>query len=69
MKIVITGSNGFVGKNLKEDLKATTDNEILEVNRQTSSEDLKKYLLEADSVLHLAGINRPQREEEFKEVM
>ena len=48
MKIVITGSNGFVGKNLKEDLKATTDNEILEVNRQTSSEDLKKYLLEAD---------------------
>ena len=67
MKIVITGSNGFVGKNLKEDLKATTDNEILEVNRQTSSEDLKKYLLEADSVLHLAGINRPQREEEFKE--
>ncbi|BAE03702.1 polysaccharide biosynthesis C-terminal domain-containing protein [Staphylococcus epidermidis] len=67
MKIVITGSNGFVGKNLKEDLKATTNNEILEVNRQTSSEDLKKYLLEADSVLHLAGINRPQREEEFKE--
>ncbi|MCI2774231.1 NAD-dependent epimerase/dehydratase family protein [Staphylococcus petrasii] len=67
MKIVITGANGFVGKNLKEDLKATTDNEILEVNRQTSSEDLKKYLLEADSVVHLAGINRPQREEEFKE--
>lgn len=67
MKIVITGSNGFVGKNLKEDLKATTDNEILEINRQTSSEDLKKHLLEANSVVHLAGINRPQREEEFKE--
>lgn len=67
MKIVITGSNGFVGKNLKEDLKATTDDEILEVNRQTSSEDLKKYLSEADSVVHLAGINRPKNEEEFKE--
>ena len=66
MKIVITGSNGFVGKNLKEDLKATTDNEILEVNRQTTAEDMKTYLLEADSVVHLAGINRPKNEEEFK---
>lgn len=67
MKIVITGSNGFVGKNLKEDLKATTDDEILEVNRQTSSEELENYLIEADSVVHLAGINRPKNEEEFKE--
>lgn len=66
MKIVITGSNGFVGKNLKEDLKATTDNEILEVNRQTSSDELKQYLLEADSVVHLAGVNRPNNEAEFK---
>ncbi|MCE4988177.1 capsular biosynthesis protein [Staphylococcus haemolyticus] len=66
MKIVITGSNGFVGKNLKVDLNATTDNEILEVNRQTTAEDMKKHLLEADSVVHLAGINRPKNEEEFK---
>lgn len=41
MKIVITGSNGFVGKNLKADLKATTDNDILEINRQTDAEDVK----------------------------
>jgi UDP-2-acetamido-2,6-beta-L-arabino-hexul-4-ose reductase len=67
LKIVITGSNGFVGKNLKADLKATTDNDILEINRQTDAEDVKKYLLEADSVVHLAGINRPQNEVEFKE--
>ena len=66
MKIVITGSNGFVGKNLKEDLKATTDNEILEVNRQTTAEDMKTYLLEADSVVHLAGINRPKMKKSLK---
>lgn len=28
---------------------------------------MKTYLLEADSVVHLAGINRPKNEEEFKE--
>ena len=66
MKIVITGSNGFVGKNLKEDLKATTDYEIFEVHRQTSSDELKQYLLVADSVVHLAGVNRPQNDTEFK---
>lgn len=66
MKIVITGSNGFVGRNLIADLKQTTEYEILEINRTTSDEEIKKFLLEADFIVHLAGINRPEKEDEFK---
>lgn len=66
MKIVITGSNGFVGTNLKAELKATTDNEILEVHRQTSADDLKQYLLIADAVVHLASVIRPDNTAEFQ---
>lgn len=67
MNIVITGSNGFVGKNLKEDMKSTTEHVIYEVNRQTSASELEKALLEADFVVHLAGVNRPKDDSEFKE--
>lgn len=65
--IVITGSNGFVGKNLKVDLQQTTDYQILEISRDTSIEDRNEYLTKADCIVHLAGVNRPVNESEFYE--
>ncbi|WP_251352567.1 NAD-dependent epimerase/dehydratase family protein, partial [Staphylococcus aureus] len=65
MNIVITGANGFVGKNLKADLSSTTDHHIYEIHRQTDEEDLEKALLKADFVVHLAGVNRPEYNKEF----
>ena len=55
--IVITGANGFVGKNLKHDLNQTTDYEILEISRDTFIEERNNYLLKADCIVHLAGIH------------
>ncbi|MEB7715537.1 polysaccharide biosynthesis C-terminal domain-containing protein [Staphylococcus equorum] len=65
--IVITGANGFVGKNLKNDLKQTTDYKIIEIVRETSIEERKKYLKIGDCIVHLAGINRSTRDSEFYE--
>lgn len=65
MKILVTGSNGFIGKNLIADLKATTNHDILEFDKDTDSRLLNEYAEIADFIFHLAGVNRPETEEEY----
>ena len=76
MKILITGANGFVGKNLVAALeniqngKDRTHPELIVdtlycYDLDTSEEVLCEAVREADFVFHLAGVNRPQKEEEF----
>ncbi|MDT2747775.1 capsular polysaccharide biosynthesis protein CapF [Vagococcus fluvialis] len=67
MNILITGANGFIGKNLVAELKNQGYENLLLVDRETSLDTLKEYTLKADYVFHLAGINRPKNEVEFKE--
>lgn len=59
MKILITGSNGFIGKNLIENLKINKKYEIYEFNKNDNISDLEKYCIDVDFVFHLAGVNRP----------
>ena len=65
MKIVVTGSNGFIGKNLCATLAEHDHYEVNEVHRDTSEKDLHAYLSTADFIFHLAGINRPKEISEF----
>lgn len=65
MKFLVTGSKGFVGRNLVADLKANQIGEIFEYDRETPFENLENWAKEADFVFHLAGVNRPENEEEF----
>lgn len=65
MTIVVTGANGFIGKNLIVELENHGYHNIAKVTRDTTPEELATYLEEASFVFHLAGINRPQHEEEF----
>ena len=76
MNVLITGANGFVGKNLTQRLSAIKDHrdrtrpalqieEILLCMRDTSAETLADYCKKANFVVHLAGVNRPQDPEEF----
>lgn len=76
MKILVTGSNGFVGKNLIETLKTIRDGkcniydisnniDIYEYDIDNSLDELKSYTEDCDIVFHLAGINRPQNTDEF----
>lgn len=65
MKILITGANGFIGKNLISELYNRDYQDLLLVDRDTTEKELEKYSLEADFVFHLAGVNRPKEEIEF----
>lgn len=66
MKVLVTGANGFIGKNLCVTLKEQNQFDILEVNRNTSEKSFLSHLSKADFVFHLAGINRPEDESEFQ---
>lgn len=76
MNILITGANGFVGKNLTEALKNIRDGKdkthpSLEIGElylydiDSSEELLREACENADFVFNLAGVNRPQNSEEF----
>lgn len=65
MKILVTGAKGFVGKNLVAELKNRNYNDIYECDIETTDEELEEYTKKCDFVFHLAGVNRPEKEEEF----
>lgn len=67
MKILITGANGFVGKNLRSHLSLNKDIEVFCYDMDSTPEELDKYTKECDFVFHLAGVNRPQDPKEFME--
>lgn len=65
MKLLITGADGFIGKNLVLALRPRADIEILPITRSSSNEDLQHAAAQADFVVHLAGINRPKEGESY----
>ncbi|HAG43314.1 MAG TPA: hypothetical protein DCL31_08060 [Clostridium sp.] len=67
MKILITGSNGFVGKNLISELHNRGFQNIYKVTRETNDEQLENYCEDASIVFHLAGINRSTNNQEFED--
>ena len=78
MKILVTGAKGFVGRNFVQNLMAirdkknqtsslSSDIEIYEYDKANTKEDLKRFISDCDFVVHLAGVNRPQKPEEFYE--
>ncbi|TFB14173.1 capsular polysaccharide biosynthesis protein CapF [Filobacillus milosensis] len=67
MNILITGSNGFIAKNLIAELESHGYNNLLLFNRENDLDDLSEFCEKADFVFHLAGVNRPTHEEEFME--
>ncbi len=78
MNILVTGAKGFVGKNLVEALKNIRDGKdktrgigsdliIYEFDIDTPPENLDEYCRAADFVFHIAGVNRPENQEEFME--
>lgn len=76
MNVLVTGARGFVGKNLVCSLAniqhgrdktrpGLTIDRIFEYDIDTEPALLETYCSQADFVFHLAGVNRPQNEDEF----
>ncbi|MBE6553123.1 MAG: SDR family oxidoreductase [Ruminococcaceae bacterium] len=76
MNILITGANGFVGKNLTEALKCIRDGKdkthpaisiekIYCYDLESSESELEEACANCDFIFNLAGVNRPQNPEEF----
>lgn len=64
-KILVTGARGFIGRNLCLALRRTEDVEVMEIGSENSESDLAQAVAAADAVVHLAGVNRPENEEDF----
>jgi UDP-2-acetamido-2,6-beta-L-arabino-hexul-4-ose reductase len=67
MKVLITGASGFIAKNLNLHLQERNDVEVFSVIKGDSRESIREKVHTADFIFHLAGVNRPQHEDEFKE--
>ncbi len=76
MNILVTGAKGFVGKNLCATLKNLKDgkdktrpnlvvDEIYQYDIDSTPAQLEEYCKKANFVFNLAGVNRPQNQEEF----
>ncbi|MGR5456124.1 NAD-dependent epimerase/dehydratase family protein, partial [Vibrio alfacsensis] len=65
MNIVVTGAQGFIGKNLCLMLSERGYDSVAQIERDTPIEYAEQALLDADFVFHLAGINRPKNDSEF----
>lgn len=76
MKILVTGAKGFVGKNLVAQLRNIKDGKarcygnltidaIYEYDIDNTIEELDAYCRDCNFVFNLAGVNRPQDQEEF----
>ena len=65
MKVLITGSGGFLGKNLQLHLAERKDVEVVCFTRANQVEQFPALLARVDFVFHLAGVNRPEDPAEF----
>ena len=63
--IVVTGANGFIGSNLVLRLKEAGYN-VAPISRNTETAEAEDATACADTIFHLAGINRPANESDFE---
>lgn len=64
--VLVTGAQGFLGRNLTSRLQVDESIRVLSYDLENSEDQLALFLSQADFIFHLAGVNRPQHEEEFQ---
>ncbi|WP_338538501.1 NAD-dependent epimerase/dehydratase family protein [Janibacter terrae] len=65
MKVLLTGARGFLGWHTRLRLHALTDHEVVPVGR-TEWSNLSGLVAEADAVIHVAGVNRAETDDEVE---
>ena len=66
-KVLITGSNGFIGKNLCHNEFINKNYKILKFVKSSNQNKLENFVKNSDLIIHLAGENRPKTKEKFYE--
>ena len=66
-KVLVTGSAGFIGRNLCLALERRDDTVVHGIDVDDDPARLEALVKEVDWVFHLAGVNRPQDPAEFRE--
>jgi UDP-2-acetamido-2,6-beta-L-arabino-hexul-4-ose reductase len=67
-RILVTGANGFIGKNLVVRLKELANITVCTFVRGDDAAILPQLVFQVDAVVHLAGENRPADEASFEQV-
>jgi UDP-2-acetamido-2,6-beta-L-arabino-hexul-4-ose reductase len=67
-RVLVTGANGFIGKNLVVRLGELERYDLVPFTRDDDPADLPQMLGNVDAVIHLAGENRPKDEAAFDAV-
>ncbi len=65
-RVLVTGGEGFIGRNLRLALERTEGISVTSVDLGSSPEEFRSALATCSVIFHLAGVNRPQRDEEFE---
>ncbi|VAW45705.1 WbjC [hydrothermal vent metagenome] len=65
MKVLVTGADGFIGKNLCVSLARNASIEVIKFTRECDTSELESIVATVDFIFHLAGVNRPKEEAEF----
>ena len=65
LNILVTGSNGFIGKNICEWIKFNTNFEVFEFHRGTNMLEIEKIISKIDIIFHFAGVNKATNKSEF----
>lgn len=64
MKVLVTGANGFVGKNLVVKLKEKSI-DYATLSHTAGTAEINTKVKDCDFLVHLAGVNRPENDAEF----
>ena len=67
-RIMVTGANGFIGRNLIVRLNELENIRVLSFVRGDDPAELRGMVSEVDAIIHLAGENRPEDESAYEEV-
>lgn len=65
MRVLVTGNQGFIGKNLCQKFKEIEGLEVIGFDREDNFSVIENNIDSIDYVFHLAGINRPENKDEF----
>ena len=65
--ILVTGAQGFIGKNLVADLRKSDEYTLLQYDIDNTLEELEEYITNSDFIIHLAGVNRTENVKEFEQ--